>query len=239
MFDRAQSRLVLLKETEEVTARDILDVFRDLCSDVSQEGKKVEKLPPGDEEELVSDLCFIARMISRIYTENETLFSNGQQKSRWERVRERFQQVVKAADEAEAMETKIQDLKEETEAKEKQYEKLFAEMKAKETAFLEKQRQLEKDLEASAKEQELLQQKRKQELEQKEKALREKIRQEKDRNEAYERQLKSYEKSLEEQEKIRLEQELKFTETSGFRQKSRKSSRSPSGWKGSGKNTRH
>jgi len=125
MFDRAQSRLVLLKETEEVTARDILDVFRDLCSDVSQEGKKVEKLPPGDEEELVSDLCFIARMISRIYTENETLFSNGQQKSRWERVRERFQQVVKAADEAEAMETKIQDLKEETEAKEKQYEKLF------------------------------------------------------------------------------------------------------------------
>ena len=94
MFDRAQSRLVLLKETEEVTARDILDVFRDLCSDVSQEGKKVEKLPPGDEEELVSDLCFIARMISRIYTENETLFSNGQQKSRWERVRERFQQVV-------------------------------------------------------------------------------------------------------------------------------------------------
>ena len=47
MFDRAQSRLVLLKETEEVTARDILDVFRDLCSDVSQEGKKVEKLPPG------------------------------------------------------------------------------------------------------------------------------------------------------------------------------------------------
>ena len=143
-----------------MTARDILDVFRDLCSDVSQEGKKVEKLPPGDEEELVSDLCFIARMISRIYTENETLFSNGQQKSRWERVRERFQQVVKAADEAEAMETKIQDLKEETEAKEKQYEKLFAEMKAKETAFLEKQRQLEKDLEASAKEQELLQQKR-------------------------------------------------------------------------------
>ena len=85
------------------------------------------------------------------------------------------QQVVKAADEAEAMETKIQDLKEETEAKEKQYEKLFAEMKAKETAFLEKQRQLEKDLEASAKEQELLQQKRKQELEQKEKALREKM----------------------------------------------------------------
>ena len=72
------------------------------------------------------------------------------------------------------METKIQDLKEETEAKEKQYEKLFAEMKAKETAFLEKQRQLEKDLEASAKEQELLQQKRKQELEQKEKALRKK-----------------------------------------------------------------
>ena len=48
MFDRAQSRLVLLKETEEVTARDILDVFRDLCSDVSQEGKKEKKLPPGD-----------------------------------------------------------------------------------------------------------------------------------------------------------------------------------------------
>ena len=155
MFDRAQSRLVLLKETEEVTARDILDVFRDLCSDVSQEGKKVEKLPPGDEEELVSDLCFTARMISRIYTENETLFSNGQHKSH-------------------------QDLKEETEAKEKQYEKLFAEMKAKETALLEKQRQLEKDLEASAKEQELLQQKRKQELEQKEKSLREKIRQKKE-----------------------------------------------------------
>mgnify|MGYP004600960643 CR=1 FL=1 len=43
MFDRAQSRLILLKETEEVTARDILDVFRDLCSDVSQDGKKVEK----------------------------------------------------------------------------------------------------------------------------------------------------------------------------------------------------
>lgn len=83
-------------------------------------------------------------------------------------------------------------------------------MKAKETAFLEKQRQLEKDLEASAKEQELLQQKRKQELEQKEKALREKIRQEKDQNEAYERQLKSYEKSLEEQEKIRLEQEAEI-----------------------------
>ena len=211
MFDRAQSRLILLKETEEVTARDILDVFRDLCSDVSQDGKKVEKLPPGDEEELVSNICFIARMISRIYTENETIFSDGQQKSRWERVRERFQQVVKAADEAEAMETRIHDLKEETEAKEKQYEKLFSEMKAKEAAFLGKQQQLEKDLEASAKEQELLQQKRKQELEQKEQALREKIRREKEQNEAFERQLTDLEKSLKEQEETKAgwEQEIR------------------------------
>lgn len=210
MFDRAQSRLVLLKETKEVTARDILDVFRDLCSDVSQEGKKVEKLPPGDEEELVSDLCFIARMISRIYTENEMVFSNEQQKSRWERVRERFQQVVKVADEAEAMEMKIQDLKEETEAKEKQYKRLFSEMKAKEVAFLEKQQRLEKNLEVSAKEQELLQQKRKQELEQKEKTLQEKIQQEKEQNEAYEKQLKNYEKSLEEQERLKLELEAEI-----------------------------
>ena len=211
MFDRAQSRLILLKETEEVTARDILDVFRDLCSDVSQDGKKVEKLPPGDEEELVSNICFIARMISRIYTENETIFSDGQQKSRWERVRERFQQVVKATDEAEAMETRIHDLKEETEAKEKQYEKLFSEMKAKEEMFLEKQRQLEKDLEASVKEQELLQQKRKQELEQKEKSFQEKIRQEKEQNEAFERQLTDLEKKLKEQEETKAgwEQEIR------------------------------
>ena len=210
MFGRAQSRIVLLKETKEITARDILDVFRDLCSDVSQDGRKVEELPPGDEEELVSDLCFIARMISRIYAENETLFSNGQQKIRWERARERFQQVMKAADEVEAMEMKIQDLEEETEKKEKQYEKRLSEMKAKEMAFLEKQRQMDKELETSSKEQELLQQKQKQELEQREKLLQEKIRQEKEQNEVYKRQLSSLEISLKEQEETKAgwEQEI-------------------------------
>lgn len=86
------STLKRIEERDNITIKDALDVFQDLCKDIKiRTGNTIEKQPAGDIDELVTGICSVARTIARIYQQNEEIFAEQQYQARWEKANKKFE----------------------------------------------------------------------------------------------------------------------------------------------------
>ncbi|MDO5538809.1 MAG: hypothetical protein Q4F83_01875 [Eubacteriales bacterium] len=93
-FDRVYETLQLIEQKEGITMQDALDVFYDLYEDVkSENGAVLEQQPVGEPEEAVSRLCWMARMLARLFEKNQAELGIPAYEERLERARERMEKA--------------------------------------------------------------------------------------------------------------------------------------------------
>ena len=93
-FNRVYETLQLVEQKEGITMQDALDIFYDLYEDVkSENGTVLEQQPVGEPEEAVGRLCWMARMLARLFEKNQAELGIPAYEERLERARERLEKA--------------------------------------------------------------------------------------------------------------------------------------------------
>lgn len=86
-FERARASIVALEKRDEVTIIDALNVFHDLCEDISDsENASVETLPVGDADAVLMRLCWFGRTLLKVAEKNPEVISDAKNKQRLEQI---------------------------------------------------------------------------------------------------------------------------------------------------------
>lgn len=150
ILSRTHSTLQSAAQKTTVTIEDILMLFNDIYEDVkSDTGTVLEQQEIGNEEEVVSLLCWLARMTARIYRKNEAGLCSAEAGSRWDNAEKKLSEA----------EARLEAVKAEWSVLQEKTEKVTGELEEKEAAVrqaLEKQKETGAKAEALAGQQELL-----------------------------------------------------------------------------------
>lgn len=104
-FNRVYETLQLIEQKEGITMQDALDVFYDLYEDVkSENGAVLEQQPVGEPEEAVGRLCWMARMLARLFEKNQAELGIPAYEERLKRARERLEKARGILQETEEIE---------------------------------------------------------------------------------------------------------------------------------------
>ena len=75
-FERAKESLKALEQQDNLTIYDALNVFYDLCEDIRTATGAVDKLPAGNDEQVVGRLCWAGRMLLKISDKHPEIIEN-------------------------------------------------------------------------------------------------------------------------------------------------------------------
>lgn len=84
-FSRAKESLAVLENAKEVTIYDALNVFYDLCEDLRQENGAIEKLPAGNESQMMRRMCWAGRTLLKIAEANPDYIEKSEKSQNLER----------------------------------------------------------------------------------------------------------------------------------------------------------
>lgn len=92
-FERTKESLKVLEQRENLTIYDALNVFYDLCEDVRQASGSVDKLPVGNDEQIVGRLCFAGRMLLKISDKHPEIIENTRKAQNWANIESQLKDV--------------------------------------------------------------------------------------------------------------------------------------------------
>lgn len=84
-FSRAKESLAVLENAKEATIYDALNVFYDLCEDLRQENGAIDKLPAGNEGQMVRRMCWAGRTLLKIAEAHPDYIQNSEKSQNLER----------------------------------------------------------------------------------------------------------------------------------------------------------
>lgn len=84
-FSRAKESLAVLENAKEATIYDALNVFYDLCEDLRQENGAIDKLPAGNEGQMVQRMCWAGRTLLKIAETHPDYIQNSEKSQNLER----------------------------------------------------------------------------------------------------------------------------------------------------------
>lgn len=85
-FERAKESLKALEQQDNLTIYDALNVFYDLCEDIRTATGAVDKLPAGNDEQVVGRLCWAGRMLLKISDKHPEIIENTRKAQNWESI---------------------------------------------------------------------------------------------------------------------------------------------------------
>lgn len=92
-FERTKESLKILEQQDKLTIYDALNVFYDLCEDVRTTSGAVDKLPAGDNEQIVGRLCFAGRMLLKISDKHPEIIENTRKVQNWKNIEAQLKDV--------------------------------------------------------------------------------------------------------------------------------------------------